>query len=191
MCCGCRVLPPPLEKISANRQNRTTHKPPAQPCPSPQCRLHHTCRTLQRLHLILQCPMACPALATHTLARLCALWLPSAASSSGNLHKQANPQPPKTTCPAQPQPPLEARKHLLHTADPATAFDPAVPHEMARAGRSHTDGTLCAVVAEYCLLLWKSPHTSKTATPTNHLPGPVVAPSSSPTTPAAHCRGCI
>ncbi len=37
--------------------------------------------------LAIRCPLVCPALATHTLAGLCALWLPSAASSShtGNL----------------------------------------------------------------------------------------------------------
>ena len=80
--CGCRVLPPPL-KISTNRQNRYTHKPPAQhPYRSPQCRPYHNCCTLQRLHLTLQCPMVCPGQATHTLAGFCcALWLPSAASS--------------------------------------------------------------------------------------------------------------
>jgi len=57
------------------------HKPPAKPCRSLQCRLHHTCSALQRLHLTLQCPMVCPGQATHTLAGFCALWLPSAASS--------------------------------------------------------------------------------------------------------------
>ena len=78
---SCRVLPPPLDD-SINQQNRNPHTPPpTQPCRSPQCRPHHSFCTLQRLHFTLQCLMACPGLATHTLAGPCALWLPSAASS--------------------------------------------------------------------------------------------------------------
>ena len=57
---------------STNRQNRTPHKPPAHPCCCPQCRPHHTLRTVKRLYLTLQCPMACPGLATLTLAGLSA-----------------------------------------------------------------------------------------------------------------------
>ena len=140
--------------------------------------------------MTLQCPMACPGLATHALAGLCALWLPSAASSSGTLPKPGKNAPPQTTCTAPlPQPPVQAPPPLLHTAE--AAFDLAVPHGMPRAGHSHTGRALCAVVAECCLLLWKSPQTGKTATPTNHLPGPAAAPSAGPTTPAAHSRGCI
>ena len=71
------MLPPPLE-ISTDQQNRTPHKPPAQPCRSPQCSPHHLCCTLQRLQLTLQCPLRSPGLASHTLAGLCVLWLPSA-----------------------------------------------------------------------------------------------------------------
>ena len=96
MRCGCRMLPPPLE-ISTTRQNRNTHKqPPAQPCCSPQCRLHLPCCTLKRLQLTLQSPITCLGLPTHTLAGLCALWLQSAASCSGNLHRQQihNPHKP-------------------------------------------------------------------------------------------------
>ena len=187
---GCRVLHPPLE-ISINRQNCNPHKPTAQPCCSPQYRPNHTYCTLKRLHLTMQCPMTWPGLGNHpTLAGLCALWLPSAASSSGNLHKPAKPQPPQTTCPALPQPPVQAVQHLLHIVK--AAFDLAVSHGMPRAGHSHTGRALCVVVAECCLLIWKSPYTAgKTATPTNHLPGPAEAPSPGSCTPSAQCRGCI
>ena len=192
MRCGCRVLPPPLE-ISTNPQNQKPHKPSAQhPCPSPQCRPHHTCCTQQKLHLTLQCPMTCSGLATHALAGLCALWLSSAASSFGSFHKPAKPQPPESTCTATlPQPPAQAPPPLLHTAE--AAFDFTLPHGMPRAGHSHTGRVLCAVVAECCLLLWNSPHTGKTATPTNHLhiTPAAAAPRAGPTTPAAHSRGCI
>ena len=114
-----------------------------------------TCCTLQRLHLTLQWPMACSGLATHKLARICEPWLPNAASSTGNLHKPAKPQPPQTTCPALPQPPVQSRPHLMHTID--AEFDLAVAHSICRAGHSHTNGVMCAVVAECCLLLEKSP----------------------------------
>ena len=189
MLCGCRVLPPPLE-ISTNQQNRNPHQAPAQPCRSPQCRPHHTCCKLQRLHLILQCPVTCPGLATYTLAGLCSLWLPSAASSSGNLNNPAKPQNPQTTCPALPQPPVQAPPYLASTAE--AAFDLTVPHKITGAGHSHTGRTLCAVVTECCLLLWKSPQTGTTASPTNHLPSrPAAALSAGSTTPSRHCRGCI
>ena len=182
--CGCRVLPPPLE-ICTNRQKRNPTVPPAQRCRSPQYRPHHTCCTLQGLHLTLNCPTACPGLATHALAGLCALWLPSAASSSGNLHKPGKPHPPQTTGPALPQPPVQGPPHLLLSAEPA--FDLVVLYGMPRAGLSHTGRALCAVVTQCCLLLWKSTQTGKTATPTNHLPSsPAAAPSAGPTTPAAH-----
>ena len=147
--------------------NRNHHKPPSQPCRSPQCRLHHSCYILQRLYLTLQCPMACPGLATHTLAGLCALRLLSTASSSENLHKPAKPQPPQTTCHALPQSPVQAQPQLLHAVEEA-AFYLAVPHCVPRAGKSHTGRALCAVVvAQCCLLLWKYPHTAgKTTNPT-------------------------
>ena len=70
----------------------TPNQPPAQPCRSPQCRPHHTCCTQHRLHLTFQCPMACPGLATHTLAGLCALLLPSGAAAAAKLQKWAKPQ---------------------------------------------------------------------------------------------------
>ena len=91
--CGCRAAPPHLENSSI-QQNRTPLKPPAQPGRSTQCRIRHTCCNLQRLHLTLQRSMACPGLATHTLAGLCALQLPNAASSSANLHKPLRSQTP-------------------------------------------------------------------------------------------------
>jgi len=79
-----------------------THKPPAQPGRSTQCRLyHHTCFKLQRLHLTLQWPMTCPGLATHTLTGLCALWLPSSASTFGNSSIQQSYYSPHKP-PAQP-----------------------------------------------------------------------------------------
>ena len=140
--------------------------------------------------LPLQCPIICPGLAFYTLAGLfCELWLPSAASSSGNLYTPAKPQPPQTNGPALLQPPVQAPPHLLSTAE--AAFDLAVPHGMPRAGHPHTGRGLCAVVAECCLLLWTPPQTGKTATPTNHPPGPRAVPSAGPTTPATHSRGCI
>ena len=40
-------------KINTPTKLDPPHKPPAQPCHSTQCRLHHTCCTLQRLHLTL------------------------------------------------------------------------------------------------------------------------------------------
>ena len=192
MCCGCRVLPPPLE-ISTNRKNRNPHKPPAQHlCRSPQCRPHHTCCTLQRLHFTLQCPiMAYLGLATHTLAGLCALWLPSAASSSGQLPEPAKPQPAQTTRPALPQPQVQAPPHMPHT--PEAVFDLAVSHGMPRAGQLHTDRALCAVVTECCLLLfWKSLQTVTIVIPTtNHLPSPDAAPSACPTTASERVTGHI
>ena len=80
--CGCRAAPTHLENSSSIQQNRTPHKPPAQPGRSTQCRPHSACCTLQRLHLTLQCPMACPGLANDTPAGLCVPWLPSGASTS-------------------------------------------------------------------------------------------------------------
>ena len=67
----------------------------------------------------------------------------------------------------------------------------AMPHGMPRAGHSHTDRALCAVVAERCLHIWKTSAFSKTVTPTSHLHSPAAAPSAGSTKPAAHCTGCI
>ena len=50
-------------------------------------------KTRKDTHLTLQYSIACPGLATRTLAGLCALWLPSTASSSGNLNQPAKPLP--------------------------------------------------------------------------------------------------
>ena len=139
MRCSCRVLPPPLLETSTDCQQCNPHKSPAQPCCSTQCKPHPTCCSLQRLHLTLQCPMACPGLATHTLAGLCALWLPSSAasSSSGNLHKPVKPQLPQTTtCPALPQHPVQAPPLVLPTAE--AALNLTVPLYMLRAGHAHT-----------------------------------------------------
>ena len=95
-----------------------------------------------------------------------------------------------TTCPALRQHPVQAATHLLHAAE--AAFDLAVAHGIPRAAHSHTGRALCAVVDECCLLLLNSPYTSKTAIPTSHLHStPAAAPSVGPTTPTAHCRGCI
>ena len=110
--------------------------------------------------IALQCPVAYPGLATHTLAGLCALWLLSAASSSGNLHKSAKLQPPQTTCLALPQPPVQDPLHLLRTAE--AVFSLAVAYGMPRAGHSHTGRALCAVVAEQYLYKWKTLALSKT-----------------------------
>ena len=178
-----------LHKPAKLHPPQTTFPAMLQP---PQCSLHHACQAPQRLHLTLQCPMAsCPGMATLTLAGLCVLWLPSTASSSGNHHKPAKPQPPQTTtCLALPQPPAQGPPHLVHNAE--SVFDLAVPHGMPRAGHSHTGRALCAVVAECCLLLWNSPpQTGKTATPENHPPGPAAAPNAGPFMPTSHCRGCI
>ena len=94
--------------------------------------------------------MACPGLATHTVPGLCALCLLSAAPSSGNLHKPAKPQPPQTTCPGLPQPPVQAHPHLMHTAE--AVFDLAVPHGAPRTCHQHTGRALCTVVAERRIL---------------------------------------
>jgi len=76
-------------KNSRKWKNRNPHKPTAQqPCGNTQCRPHHlTCSTLRSLHLTFQIPIECPGLATHSLAALCALWLPSSASSTEKLHQ--------------------------------------------------------------------------------------------------------
>ena len=189
MNCGCPLLPPPVDS-STNRQNCNPHEPPAQPCCSTQCRLCHTCCTLQRLHLILQCPVACPGLATHTLAGLCVLCLLSSDSTtSGKLQHSVTPHDPQTTCPAKPQYPVQAPPYLLHTA--GAAFELAVAHGMPMAGHSPIGRALCAVVAEWCLHnTCNTLAFSKTTIPTNHLPSPAAAPSAGSTTPAAHCRGC-
>ena len=52
---------------------------------------------------------------------------------------------PQTTCPALPQPPVQAPPHLLHTSE--SKLDLAVPHRTPRAGHSHTARALCAAVA--------------------------------------------
>ena len=58
----------------------------------------------------------------------------------------------------------------------------AMAHDMPRAGHSHTGRALCAVVAEQCLRIWKTPAFSKTARPTKKYtrparpPHPVQAP---------------
>ena len=125
-------------------------QPPQTTCPSlPQLPVQAAntwCTTMQRIHLTLLCPMVCPGLGTHTLAGLCALRLPSAASSSGNLHRPRKPHPPQTTCSALPQPPVQAPPHLLHTTE--AHFDLVVANDMPRAGHSHTGRALCAVFAK-------------------------------------------
>ena len=138
----CLLLFNPLQ----TGKNRIPHKPPAQPCRSLQLRPQKTCCILQRLHLILQCPVACPEMATPTLAGLCALWLLSAASSSGNLHNPAKPHAPQTTRPALPQPPVQAPPHMLLSTE--AALDLTVAHGMPRTNHSHTDWALCAVVVD-------------------------------------------
>ena len=130
---ACPGLPTPKLKNARKRQDHGPHKPPAQLCHSTQRRLHHTCCTLQRLHLNLQCLMSCPGLAAHTLRGLCALQLPSSASSSEKYQKAAKTQPPQTTCPAMPQHPVPAPPHLLHTAEPAS--DLGAAHGIPRAGQ--------------------------------------------------------
>ena len=112
----------------------------------------------------MQCPMACPGLATHTLAGLCALWLPSGAYLAEKLQKAAKPhQPPQTTCPARQQHPVQAPPLLLHTTE--TAFDLAVSHGIPRAGHSHTGRAVCPVVAEQRLLSRKTHKAAKPQTP--------------------------
>ena len=60
-------------------------------------------------------------------------------------------------------------------------------HGTPRAGHSHTGRALCAAVAErrLCILRTPAAFSSKTATPTSHLPSPGAAPSAGSTTPAA------
>ena len=165
VCCCCREEPPPTEISSRKQESRMPHKPPVQSSLSTRrCKLHHTCCTPQSLHFTLKCAISCPGLATHTLAGLCALWLPSSASTYRNLQKAARPQSPQTTCPALPQHPLQAPPRLLHTED--TAFDLAVAHGIPRAVHLHTCSALRAVVVEWCLHIWKTtPAISKTAPP--------------------------
>ena len=66
---------------------------------------------------------------------------------------------PQTTCPGLLQPAVQAPPHLMQTEE--AAFDLAVSHDIPLAGHSHTGRALCAVVAECCLLLWKSAQTGK------------------------------
>ena len=176
----------PLE-ISTNRQNRNPRKPPAGPGHSAHCRPLHAYLKMQRLQLTLQYPTACPGLATHTLAGLCALWFPSAASSSGNLHEPAKPQPPPQTItfPALLQPPVQA---------PLEIFTKALQCPMACPGLDiHTLAGLCVLwLLSAASSSTKSPLTDKIAPPTNHLHStPAAAPSAGRFTTAAHCSGCI
>ena len=146
MHCGCRGAPPQLKK-TRKRQHRNTNKPPAQPGRSTQCTFHRTWYTLQMLYVTLQWPTTCPELPAHTLAGLCALWLPSDASSPEKLHQADKPHPSQITCPALPQHPAQAPPLLLHNID--AAFDLAVPHHgMPRACQTYTGRALCTVVAE-------------------------------------------
>jgi len=188
--CGWQAAPPHLQNFTFE-QNHSPLKPPVQPGRSTQCRLHHPCFTLQRLHLILQQPMACPGLTTHILAGPCALWLASGASTpAAKLKHSAKPQHPQTTCPAQPQHPVEVPAQLLHTAE--AAFDLAVAHGMLRSGHSQTGRALCAMVGEQHLQSCsKTQAFSKTAVPSNHLLSPAAAPSAGSRRSAAHFRGCI
>ena len=55
-----------------NTAPHTNHVPSPAAAPK-EVSIHHNCCTLQRLHFIFQEPMACPRVATHTLAGLCAL----------------------------------------------------------------------------------------------------------------------
>ena len=101
---------------------------------------------------ILVRPRACPGLATHTLAGLCAQWLPSTAYITEQLQNVIKPEEAsQTTCTAAvPQPPVQAPPDLLTT--PQGPFDLAVAQDMPRAGHSHnTGGALCALVAEHRL----------------------------------------
>ena len=104
---------------------------------------------------------------SHTGRALCAVvaeccLLPCESSQTG---KTATPT---TTSPALLQHPAQAPPLQLHTAE--AKFDLLVPHYMTRAGQSHTGMPLCAVVAECCLLLWKSPRTGKTQPPQTTCP---------------------
>ena len=151
-----------------------------------QFRLHHTYCSLQRLCLTLQWPMACPAgLATHTLAGLCALWLPSGASSTEKLQKQQNRNPPKP--PAQPCRSPQCR--FCHTSSKLQCLYLTLQYPMACPWMA--THTLAGLWALCFLLFWKSPYTIKSVSPTNHLPSPAAAPSKGPTTPVAYCRDCI
>ena len=135
------MLPPPLE-ISTNRQNHNPHKPPAQPCPSPQCSLHHTYCTLERLNLTLQWPITCPrAGQPHTGRALCAV-VTECCLLLWKFPQTGKPHPQRTTCTAPPLPqlPVQAPQLLLHAAE--AAFDLAVPHGMPRAGHSPQDVAL-------------------------------------------------
>ena len=90
-------------------------------------------------------------LTTHTLARLCAQWLPSRACiTEEQLQNVTKPEEAsQTTCTAVPQPPVQAPPDLLTAAQ--AEFDLAVAQGMPRAGHPHTGGALCAVVAEHSL----------------------------------------
>ena len=152
---------------SGKLQHSAKLHPPQTTCPArPQHPVQtppNLLRALQGLHLTLQLPIACPGLVTHTLAGLCTLWLSSSASSSGKLQRPAKPHRPHSICPVRPQHPMQTSPNLLHTAE--TVFDLAVAHGMPRAGHSHTGRALCTMVAECCLLLWKSAQCGKTAAP--------------------------
>ena len=87
------------------------HQPRPRPAPKPlQQPAHHTCCTLQRLHLTLQCAMACPRLAIHTLAECCALCVLCSVSSSTTekLRKVVKPQPPHNHLPSSAAAPAAA-----------------------------------------------------------------------------------
>jgi len=96
--------------------------------------------------------MACPGLANHTLAGLCAQWLPSIASINEGLQDVSKPEEASqtTTCTALPQPPVQAPPDLLLTTAQG-AFDLAVAQGIPRTGHPHTGGALCPGAAEHSL----------------------------------------
>ena len=94
----------------------------------------------------MQWPRACPGLATHTLAGLCAQWLPSTASITEGLRNVTKPEAIFT---AVPQPPVQAPTDLLTTAQ--GAFDLAVVQGKPRTGHPHAGRALCAVNTEQSL----------------------------------------
>ena len=148
--CACQAMYPQLKNIR-KWQNRNPHK---KQLPStsaaPTAGSTSPAAHFWELHLTVQCPMACPGLATHALAELCALWLLSQASYAENLQKAVKPQPPQTTCPSLPQHPVQAPPHLLQTA--GAAFHLTVHHCTTWAGYIHTGRALCTVVAKQCIL---------------------------------------
>ena len=130
-----------------HRQLQKKSQPPQTTCPvllrSSQCRLHHTCCTLQGLHLTLQWPIAYPGLVTYSRAGLCALWLLSGASTSSGYPALKQTAPPRNHLPSTATAPSTGSN--TPAADFRGCILPLVTHGMPELVTTRTLAGLCAL----------------------------------------------